>query len=309
MGFVQAVKEKSYLRAALTGASGSGKTFSALAIATGLGGRIGLIDTERGTARKYAHRFSFAVSELGPPYSVERYLAEFEGAKHAGFDTLIIDSLSHAWNQEGGMLERVDKIAVTKAKGKGDPNTFAAWKDATPLQNRFINAILDLPMHVIVTMRSKQEYVSEKDERGKTTIRKVGLKPEQRDGVEYEFDLVLDMDQDNIGYVTKSRIDGIAGQAFKHPGAQLAEIILPWLDGAPAAPKTVSAQQPASDDLAAFDPATACVQGGKHTGKLWRELPVEALQWYASESPNGQVRARAQRTLEYLDDQRRPVTG
>jgi hypothetical protein len=229
-GFKKATKQQAKLRAALIGISGSGKTYTALQIATGLSDKIGVIDTERGSASKYADEFSFDVLEL-TSYSPQNYIDAIHEAEAAGFEVLVIDSLSHAWMGKDGALELVDKVA----KRTQSSNTFGAWREVTPLHNALVDAILGARLHVIVTMRAKTEYVQEKDERtGKTTIRKVGLAPVQRDGLEYEFDVVGDMDADNNLIVSKTRCKPLRGGVYHQPGAEFASILKDWLtDGAP----------------------------------------------------------------------------
>lgn len=246
MGFVKAVKHSAKLRMSLSGPSGSGKTYTALTLATALageGGSVAVIDTERGSASKYADLFNFDVMELDS-FSPEKFVAGIHEAEQAGYSVVVIDSLSHAWNGTGGLLEIVDGIARRKYQG----NTFAAWKDATPLQNALIDAITRAQLHVIVTMRSKQEYALERDERtGKTQPKKVGLAPIQRDGMEYEMDVAADLDVDNTLVIQKSRCSALSGQVISKPDAGVAEILKAWLDGAPAPVRMKSLQERANE--------------------------------------------------------------
>lgn len=234
-GFVKATKEQSKLRMALIGPSGSGKTYTALAIAKHLNlGKIAFIDTERGSASKYAHEFDFDVLTLDPPFTIEKYIEAIRMAGDAGYGVLIIDSLSHAWAGAGGMLEYVDN----RKKSSGGKDGFSAWGDATPKQNHFIDSILGSNCHVIATMRSKMTYVQAKDERtGKTAIEKHGLQPIQRDGVEYEFDIIGDLDEHNTLRITKTRASSLSEYVADKAGAELAGMIRSWLlDGVAAKP-------------------------------------------------------------------------
>lgn len=247
MPFVKAVKAQSFLRLSLAGVSGSGKSFTAYTLASSLadGAAFAVIDTERGSASKYADRFNFDVLELSAPYHPDRYIAAIKEAQEAGYPVLVIDSLTHAWNGAGGLLEVVEQIAKRSYGG----NTFRAWADGTPIQNRLIGAITGAPMHVIVTMRSKSDYVVEKDERtGKTTPRKVGMKVEQRDDMEYEYDVAGDMTPDHELIVRKSRCPELSGAVIALPGREMAETLRIWLSGAPA-PQT-AAPQPTPAPLA-----------------------------------------------------------
>lgn len=229
MSFVKATKKQSKLRLSLIGPSGSGKTYSALAIASHLGSKLAVIDTERGSASKYAGEFSFDKLELSN-FHPQKYIDGIKEAQDAGYDVLVIDSLSHAWMGKDGALELVDKAA----KRQQSQNTYTAWKEVTPLQNALVDAILQSNMHVIVTMRAKTEYVMETNERGKSVPRKIGMAPVQRDGMEYEFDVVADMDLDNNMIVSKSRCKDLNGLVVPKPGKNVADTLLNWLtDGAP----------------------------------------------------------------------------
>jgi len=236
--FSPARKSRSKLRLGLIGPSGSGKTYSALSIATGLGERIAVIDSEHGSASKYADLFSFDVAELSV-FSPQHYIDALKAAVASGYDTVIIDSLSHAWSGKGGALELVDQANARSKSG----NSFAAWREVTPLHNSMVEAIITCQAHVICTMRSKMEYAVEKDDRGKTTIRKVGLSPVQRDGMEYEFDVIGDIDQGHQLVVTKSRIPSIADAVISKPGIELGKQLRSWLDTGSEPVKPVSPEQ------------------------------------------------------------------
>ena len=248
MAFVKAVKQESKLRLAIAGPSGSGKTYTSLAIATALGGPVAFVDTEHGSASKYADLFEFDVMEMEPPYHPDRYVAAIREAANAGYKVIVLDSLTHAWNGTGGLLDVVEEAA----KRMKTTNTFAAWKDATPVQNRLTDGIVSAPIHVIATMRSKQEYVLEKDDRGYNQVAKKGMAPIQRDGFEYEFDVFLDMDVRNNAIVTKTRCPALTGGFFSKPGADIAGILAEWLHGelATAQPKPAPA-----DDTKALESA------------------------------------------------------
>lgn len=198
------------LRMALTGVSGSGKTLGALKIAYGMThdwSKIALIDTEHERGRFYAERSdlgtgAFLYAALEPPYSPERYKSLVaEGAQAVGPDgVVIVDSLSHAWNNVGGVLEIKDQIVEQSG---GRKNSYTAWNDAGRIQNDFINYILSVDCHTIVTMRSKMDYAMEEDDRGKQHPVKIGLAPIQRDDTEYEFDVVLNINRDHIATASK----------------------------------------------------------------------------------------------------------
>lgn len=225
--FKPATREASYARIALSGPSGSGKTYTALALATALSDKVAVIDTERGSASKYVGLNGWAFDTTTPDRFSPRSLVELLGeAAGAEYGCVVIDSLSHYWMGVDGMLEQADRHAV-----RG--NTFAGWKEVRPDERRMIDALVSYPGHIVVTMRSKTEYVIEENDKGKKTPRKVGMKPEQREGIEYEFDVVGDLDHDNTLTIVKSRIHTLAKAVIPLPGEDLAIEIRDWLsDGA-----------------------------------------------------------------------------
>src|SRR5215469_3126000 len=223
--FRKAVKQNAKLRLALSGPGGSGKTYTLLKLATALGGRIAAIDTEHGSMEKYADQFDFDVLHLDSynPVIFPRLIGDVAGQ---GYSTLITDSWSHFWMGEGGELDQVDAIT---ARSKSN-NSFAAWRHVSPMHNRMIDAMLAAPIHIMVSMRVKTEWVLEKDERtGKTVPRKVGLAPVMRDGVEYEFDVCGDMDLENTLVITKSRCPDLSGIVIRKPGEEMAATLARWL--------------------------------------------------------------------------------
>ena len=228
--FAPAVKTASRLRLALIGPAGSGKTYTALAVASELGDRVAVLDTEHGSASKYADLWSFDAVNLDPPYEPERYVALIDDAASAGYDVLIIDSLSHAWTGSGGVLEIVDDVA---AKSRGGGGNFAAWREATPRHRSLIEAIVAAPIHIIATMRSKVRYAMDKDEHGKTAVVALGVEAVQREGTEYEFDVVGMFSQDVTLNVIKSRCPALAGRQFPQPGVEFVDVLREWLAGAP----------------------------------------------------------------------------
>ena len=230
MGFTKATKRRAKLRLALCGPTGSGKTYSALAIAQGLGQRIALIDTECGSASLYADKFAFDVLELESGHP-EGYIEAIHEAEKSGYDVVIIDSLSHAWMGNDGALELVDKAAKRSRSG----NNFNAWREVTPLHNKLVNAIVRCKCHVIATMRSKMAYEIQENARGKKAPVKLGMAPVQRDGMGYEFTLVADLDVSNTLLVSKTRCSDLAQAVIDKPGRALGEQLKAWLeDGAPA---------------------------------------------------------------------------
>lgn len=230
-GFKKATKSAARLRLGLIGPAGSGKTYTALRIAAGLGGRIAVIDTERGSASLYAGErgIEFDAIELAT-YEVDKFIDGIKDAVDGGYSVLIIDSLSHAWAGKGGILEFVDN-AGKRNQGGGN---FGAWREATPRHNQLVDAILGAPIHIICTLRSKVEYVVE-NVGGRNQVRKVGLQPVQRDGLEYEFTVVGDVTQEHDLVVTKTRAAFLKDQVIREAGEQLGKDLAAWLsDGVPA---------------------------------------------------------------------------
>lgn len=218
--FQKATKERIKLRMAVFGPSGAGKTYTSLRIAAGMGGKIAVIDTERGSASRYADRFDYDVLEL-PETDIETYIAGMAAAH--SYDVLIIDSLSHAWQ---ALLEEIDRLAKTKYRG----NTWSAWSEGTPKQRSFVDALLCYPGHVIATMRSKTEWSIEKDSRSdKTKPVRVGLAPEQGKGIEYEFDVLMEMNVEHFGTVIKDRTGKFQDRIIEKPGERFGKEIVAWL--------------------------------------------------------------------------------
>jgi hypothetical protein len=219
MVFQKATKTQSKLRCAIFGPSGSGKTYSALRIATGMGGKIAVIDTERGSASKYADRFNFDVSELLES-TVDNLVNLIGQAK--GYDVLIIDSLSHSWQE---LLVEVDSLAKAKYKG----NSWSAWSEGTPKQRSLINALLSFDGHIIASMRSKTEWQTESGSNGKSRPVRVGLAPEQGKGIEYEFDLLLEISPEHYANVIKDRTGKYQDKIIEKPGEDFGRELIEWL--------------------------------------------------------------------------------
>ena len=226
--FEKARKWKSKLRMAFTGPAKSGKTYTALVLATTLadGGRIGLIDTENRSSEKYADIFDFDIMELenAHPNSFIAGIGVFEKAGHA---VVILDSLSHAWIGKKGVLELHDD--ATAASRSGD--SYISWRTITPLHRALIDKMQAANCHIIATMRSKMAYVRTTDDRGKTTIRKVGLAPVQRQGMEYEFDILAEMQQDHRIVIGDSRCSAVDGKTTMKPDGAWFQPIIDWLGG------------------------------------------------------------------------------
>ena len=227
MKFAKALRKKAKLRLALTGPSGSGKTYGALEIAKGLGGKTAVIDTEKGSASLYSDRFNFDVLELDPPFTPERFIEAIGAAQEAGYDNLIIDSITHEWSGSGGCLELLDGLAKAKYRG----NTWSAWSEITPRHNAFLDAILRSDLHIIATMRSKTETAQVDKGNGKKGVDKLGMKSEQRDGVEYEFTTILDLNHEtHTAMASKDRTGLFSNAEVTQLNESTGKKLMDWLN-------------------------------------------------------------------------------
>lgn len=225
--FQPAIRGRAKLKCAIAGPSGSGKTLGALLIAKGLSaGKIAVADSENGSASLYAGKsgIEFDSVSIKPPYTTEKYIAAIEAAIQGGYGVLIIDSLSHAWAGEGGLLQQKESI-----DSRGG-NSFTNWRSITPKHEAFMAKILNSDIHIIATMRSKQDYVMETSDKGKQMPKKVGLAPIQRDGAEYEFTTVFDVAMSHDATVSKDRTGLFDGRFFKIT-EQTGKDLAAWFEG------------------------------------------------------------------------------
>lgn len=202
---------------AISGPSGAGKTLSALMIAYGITkdwSKILVIDTENNSSELYSNATikniskqigQFDVIEFESPYSPQRYCeAVIEATKSGQYQVVIIDSLSHSWNAAGGALDMVNN--------SNEINSYAKWKHVTPAFNKMINTILQAKCTIISTLRAKQGYVMETNDKGRQAPKKIGLEPIIRDGIEFEFTTVFDMNLDHYAMTSKDRTGLFNGQ-------------------------------------------------------------------------------------------------
>lgn len=245
----KAQRRRVKLKIGISAPSGGGKTASSLILAYGLikgehpgwsdeeiWDKIAIVDTENGSGELYAGATigtttigAYNAISLAAPYTSEKYEEAIRACKEADIEVCIIDSLSHVWNGQGGMLEQQSNVA------KRTGNTYTAWREVTPKYDRLMQTILQTDMHIICTMRSKTEYVQEKDERGKTTVRKKGMAPQIRDNTEYEYSVYIEIDNDHQAFVSKDRTNTLDGQYFVIT-PETGKILAKWLDGATAEP-------------------------------------------------------------------------
>ena len=271
--FKKAARTARKIRVAVDGPSGSGKTYSLLRLAFtlqagGLCKRIAVIDSENGGSEAYAgespdgNPWDFDVLNL-TTYSPTTYVQALSAACAGGYDCVIIDSLSHAWMGKDGALDLVDR--------KG--GRFDAWKDVTPLQRQMIDAIIQCPAHVLASMRTKTDYVVEKDERGKSIPRKVGLAPVQRDGVEYEFDVYGTLDLDHALRITKSRCSLLQDAYTLKPNEEFWRPLVKWLT-------TAEPVQSAEDAARATIHAASTLE---QLQMAWKAIPAHVQQKVAAD--------------------------
>ena len=292
--FARATKKKTFGRMALDGPSGSGKTYTSLLFASGLGQRVAVIDTEHRSASKYADLFEFDTLALDR-YNPQILIDALGAAAGAAYDVVVVDSLSHFWMGTDGMLEQVDR-AAKRAGGHG----MSGWKEMRPVERQMVEALLAYPGHIICTLRVKTDWVEGENSRGKRQMMKVGTKAEQREGLEYEFDLVASMDLSNELTVIKSRCPALSGAIVARPGRDFAETFKGWLDDGEAAGPTVRDELHEliwaagdKDSLAAaWKAIAAAVRGGRLNETDAAELSAE---WKAC---NAQVSAQSGQSQE-----------
>jgi hypothetical protein len=221
--FKPATKSNLKIRLALSGSAGSGKTYSALAIASDISKNLAVIDTERGSASRYADLFQFDVCELDNHHPA-KYIEAIKSAEAAGYEIIIIDSLSHAWYAE---LE----LAGTN---RGGGSSFDGWKNVRPLERKLLDAIVSSRCHIIATMRSKTEWdTTQRDSNGKMKPTKIGTAPIQTSGIEYEFDIAGELSAEHILYISKSRCPELQDTSWLKPGLELAQALKNWMSTAP----------------------------------------------------------------------------
>lgn len=198
MQLQKASRKRAKIKMALQGPSGSGKTMGALLLAFGLCGdwsKIAVIDTENHSAELYADLGSFYTISLSAPFTPEKYIEAISLCQSTGKEVIILDSCSHEWEGSGGILD---------IHGNMTGNSFTNWSKLTPRHNGFIQAILQSPCHIIGTIRSKQEYVLQ-EKNGRMIPEKVGLKAVTREGMDYEFTVVFEIDIKHKVTVSKDR--------------------------------------------------------------------------------------------------------
>lgn len=289
----KAKREKIYVKVALMAPSGGGKTYGSLRLATGMAeeiknetgkdAKILLANTEQKRGYYYANEFDYDIVDIDAPHNPEKYVELIEFAVSEGYDILIIDSSSHEWEGKGGCLELQQQAG----------GTYQAWGKVTPRHNKFINAIADSPIHIIATMRGKDQYEVSKDDRGKTSVQKLGVGAKQRDGFEYEFTCTFLIDQKtNCAEVQKDNT-----HIFEHEGATLltenhGKKIMQWANSGEGYTPVVRKEETGTDTADTDDGITAikkeiisyCTKLG---GTKNEELMTTLKAYVPSGNPNG----------------------
>ena len=234
----KAEKKRVKLKMAVQGPSGSGKTWGALALAKNLWpeAKICVIDTENESASLYADKFTFDTIPLGPPFTTARYVECIDASVKAGYDVLIIDTITAQWDGSGGILQRKNEMDMRGG------NSFTNWSSFTPEHEAFKQIMLQAPIHVIATMRSKQDYILQANDKGKQMPKKVGMAPIQRDQIDYEFTIVFDVQMDHKAVSSKDRTGLFNDKVVDLADPMTADAIRGWLEsGVEVAQKPASA--------------------------------------------------------------------
>ena len=222
----KASRKQAKVRISLAGASGSGKTFSALRLAFGLCNdfsKICVIDTENKSSSLYSHVGEFNVINISPPFHPEKYVQALQLAEQSGMEVIIIDNASHAWSGKGGCLDLHEK-EVAKMRV---PNSFIAWAAITPMYQNLIDTIVNSSSHIISTLRSKTEYLMS-ERNGKQVPQKIGTTPMMRDGYDFEMSVAFDLDQTHKAFCTKDRTTLFADKEPFIISVETGKLILQW---------------------------------------------------------------------------------
>lgn len=252
----KAVREKIYAKIALMSPSGGGKTYSSLRLATGMAAEIErqtgkkakilMGNTEQARGRYYANEFEYDIVDIEAPHNPEKYVEFLEFAVASGYDIVIIDSSSHEWEGKGGCLELQQQAG----------GTYQAWAKVTPRHNKFIEAITSSRIHIIATMRGKDQYEMEKDDRGKTSVHKLGLGAKQRDGFEYEFTCTFMIDQKtNMAEAQKDNTHIFENETAVLLSEAHGEKIIKWANSSDVEPKkaTIDSNDAVKEEPSAED--------------------------------------------------------
>lgn len=224
MELKKASRKKVKLRLGMSGASGFGKTYSALLLAYGMTNdwsKIAVIDTENGSAELYSNLGEYNVLKLQSPFSPERYIEAIKTCENANVEVIIIDSITHEWDGKGGCLDINNELG----------GRFTDWAKVTPRHNAFVQALLQSKCHIITTVRRKQEYDMVKNERGKIEPVKIGTKEVTKEGFEYELTINFEFVNDkHLVKASKDRTSMFANQPEFILTSETCKKILDWCE-------------------------------------------------------------------------------
>lgn len=233
MQLKQSKRQNVKLRLGISGASGFGKTHSALLLAFGMTqdwSKVAVIDTENSSASLYSDLGNFNVLDLKAPYNPERYIEAIELCEKSNMEVIIIDSIIHEWNGTGGCLQIHEQLG----------GRFQDWGKVTPRHQAFIDKILQSSCHIITTTRRKIDYSLDIGSNGKTKVVKHGTKEITREGFEYEltvnFELVNDQ---HIAKASKDRTGLFMNKPEFIITSKTGERLLKWCNSKPISVKEV----------------------------------------------------------------------
>lgn len=282
MELKKARRSEAKARIAFSGPSGSGKTMSSLLVAYGLckdWNKIAIIDTENKSGELYANYNQRGINigeynalTLTAPFTPERYIEAIKTCEKAGMEVIIIDSLTHAWTGEGGLLDLQGKIVDS-----GKANSYTAWRYVTPKHNALVETILQSNCHIIATIRAKTEYIQTIGNNGKTEIKKVGLAPIQREGMEYEFTIFFDLDIAHNASTSKDRT-GIFDGLYFIPSIKTGEEIRKWLDS------NLETYTPTAEEIKINQPNTPQETKNEELALTYTPTYAEKLKWCIDKS-------------------------
>jgi hypothetical protein len=310
---VKAQRAKAWLKLGMSAPSGGGKTLSSLLLAYGLlkeahpdwgdakiWEHVAIIDTENGSGQLYvgAHVAGVDIGVyntviLHPPFEADKYTEAIKLCEDADIEVCVIDSTTHLWSGEGGLLEQQSNAA------KRSGNSYTAWRDVTPQHNRFVAAMLQTPMHIIATMRAKQEYVQEKDDKsGKSSVRKLGMEPEQRKGMEYEFTIFFEIDAEHTAKGAKDRTS-MFDQRYFRITPDTGKEIMKWLESGVDTPTEVIAES-----VKKADPAVALKNLQAEVVQLCKDLRgrdnPELMELLKENTPDGNANPNSIKDIDKL---------
>lgn len=300
---MQATREKIYPKIALMAPSGGGKTYGALRLATGMAeelkketgkdAKIIMLNTESSRGRYYSDEFNYDIADIDAPHNPEKYVEAIEEVVKLGYSILIIDSTSHEWEGKGGCLELQQQAG----------GTYQSWGKVTPRHQKFINAIADSPIYIIATMRGKDQYEMTKDDKGKTSVQKLGVGAKQRDGFEYEFTCTFLIDQKtNTAEVQKDNTHIFEGQGATLLTEAHGRKIVEWANKGEGYTPVVRNEEPVVNDDELKSVKAEIVEKCKELGGTKNENLMATIKEYASNGNPNSIKdvLKAKELLEKL---------